>query len=295
MKKHLNKKSLMVIMLILVVAVLSGCQRNVDANGYTLPEKIIYLTTSFKDMMHESVFTAILVYPLAQCVNLIGGFTGSSVLGVVLTTVLYNALILPMSIKSTVSTQKMQLIQPEMQRIQAKYEGRDDEQSRMQQAQEMQRLYNKHGINPMGSLLVPFLQMPMLFAMYYAVQRADAVCNGLVAGLPLTTTPLDAIKNIGQGWPLVLIFVLMAVSQFLSTKVPQWLATKKRKSAKGYREYKDTATNNSQANIMVYSMLVMVIVVAIRWPVAMSLYWLVSSSVNTLKTVYIQWRYVNND
>ena len=47
-------------------------------------------------------------------------------------------LILPIMIKSTESTQKMQLIQPEMERIQRKYAGRRDQASQMRQSAEIQ-------------------------------------------------------------------------------------------------------------------------------------------------------------
>lgn len=46
-------------------------------------------------------------------------------------------------IKSTVSQQKMQLIQPEMERIQNKYKGRKDQTSQMRMSAEIQALYKK--------------------------------------------------------------------------------------------------------------------------------------------------------
>ena len=74
----------------------------------------------------------------------------------------------------------MQLIQPEINKIQRKYEGKDDDASKMRQAQELQNLYKKYGINPFGTILITFIQFPIIIAMYQAVQRSYAVTTGSV-------------------------------------------------------------------------------------------------------------------
>ena len=56
------------------------------------------------------------------------------------------------------SAQRMQEIQPEMQRIQDKYKGKTDDRSRMMMAQETQKLYQKYDIHPFGSILVTFIR-----------------------------------------------------------------------------------------------------------------------------------------
>ena len=57
----------------------------------------------------------------------------------------------------------MQMLQPELQKIQNKYAGKTDDRSRMMQAQEMQALYKKNNISPFGSILVMFIQLPILY------------------------------------------------------------------------------------------------------------------------------------
>lgn len=87
----------------------------------------------------------------------------------------------------------------------------------------------------------------------------------------------------------------MAVSQLLSTKIPQLLAEKKKKEAKNYRAYKDEGQQAPNNNMMVYSMVAMVVLLGLNWPAAMTVYWLVSSLANIVKTLYIQMRYINNE
>lgn len=295
MKKILSNKKMLVILCMFALLLLAGCQRNVDGQGNVLPERIIYLDTPWSAMLNESILTAVLVYPLAQLINFIGGLTGSGVLGVVITTLLYNVLTIALSIKSTVSSQKMQMIQPELNKIQAKYEGRNDDNSRMQMYQEQQALMQKYGVNPMASLGTAFLQFPIMIAMFYAAQRADVVVNGTFLGVPLQKTPWDGFTNIKEYWPLVLIFVIMVIMQFASSMLPKYLADKKRKSQKGYKAYADDGSaQNNQMNTMMYTMIIMVVLLGIRWPSAMSVYWGVSSFANILKTLFIQRRYIDN-
>ena len=61
MKKDKMKKVIMLSMLVVLVVLMTGCQSNVDASGHTLPERIISLSTPWKDMMNESFFTALFV------------------------------------------------------------------------------------------------------------------------------------------------------------------------------------------------------------------------------------------
>lgn len=294
MKKVLsNKKLVMVVMLVLFVLVLAGCQSYVDVDGTTKAEYIITLDTPWKKILDESFFSAIFVWPLAQAINWVGGIVKSPVVAVTIITLLYNLITMGLSVKSQVQAQKIQLIQPEMQRIQMKYEGRSDNNAKMAQAQELQQLYNKHGINPMSSLLTPILTLPIMIAMYYATQRAEVVCSGKFFGIALTNSPKTAFANFGAMWPLVVIFVLMAVLQFVSMSIPKWLSNASKKKDKNYREYKDVKQDGLQNVIMTYGMLAMIVWLGLTWPTSMSVYWAVSSIANILKSLYIQWRYID--
>ena len=295
--KNVNRKRWMMLFLLIALVLLTACQSNVDKQGRTLPERIIYLTTPWKDMLNESIFTAIFVYPLAQCINFIGKMTKSGVMGVVITTVLFNLLTLGLTKKSTISAQKMQMLQPELTKIQEKYSNRNDDNAQMMMAQEMQKLYAKNGINPMGSLLTPFLQFPVMIAMYYAAQRADVVVNGTIFSISLQTTPLEGFKNLKELWPTALVFIVMLVLQFGSAFISQYLAKKKQKSQKGYKAYAENGNSDmsSQTNVMLFSTLILIGFLGIRWPTAMSVYWAISSLCTIGKTLYIQRRYIDNE
>lgn len=267
-----------------LLAFISGCTRVIDGNGNVLPEKIISTTTQLSQILaDESWFSAFFVFPLAQVINFLTPVIGVA-LAIVVVTVAIKALTFGFTVKSTVASQKMQVLQPEMTAIQKKYEGKKDEQSRMKQAQEMQALYTKHKINPFGTILVAFIQFPVIIAMWQAVQRSEAVLNGVLLGAELNVTPLTGILA-GQ-WLYLVIYVLMGLFQIGSMLLPAYLA--KRTAIKSGKK----APANSQQGMMI-GMFVFIMFISINWPTAMSLYWLVSSAAQVAQTLFIQHNYID--
>ena len=92
-------------------------------------------TTPIGDQLSLGWFDGLIVWPIAQLINWISKYTDAGI-GIIIVTLLLQAFTFIFSIKSQVSAQKMQMIQPELQKIQAKYQGKSDDRSRMMQAQE---------------------------------------------------------------------------------------------------------------------------------------------------------------
>ena len=67
----------------------------------------------------------------------------------------------PLTKKSYVSNKKMQTIQPEVKKLQAKLKS-----SPQKMNQEVMALYKKHGVNPLGGCLPILIQMPLLLALF---------------------------------------------------------------------------------------------------------------------------------
>ena len=292
MKKLFKNKKLWIALGLLIT--LTACTNVIDPETkLIMPDKIIHLDTTIGDILaNESWFSAFFVYPISQAINFINQYVGV-VMSIVIVTILIKLLTLSFTIKSTVASQKMQIINPELKAIQDKYAGKTDNQSKMKMSQEMQALYSKHNINPFGSIVVMFIQFPIIIAMYQAVQRAAAVVNGSVLGTSLQTTPMDAFF---QGvYLFVVIYVLMGVFQFISMKLPMFLQKKfapvKEKKHVTHDDSKKSAAPNME--MMMYVSLVMIMGIAISWPTAMSLYWLVTSLAQVAQTVFIQFKYIS--
>ena len=99
----------------------------------------------------------ILAKLLAACYSVVPNY----MFAITLFTLIIMILFTPLTIKSTRSMMSMQLIQPEMKALQAKY--RDDRQTLNT---EMMALYQRHGVNPLGGCLPLLVQMPIFFALF---------------------------------------------------------------------------------------------------------------------------------
>ncbi|MDQ4144518.1 MAG: YidC/Oxa1 family membrane protein insertase [Actinomycetota bacterium] len=88
-------------------------------------------------------------------------------LAIILLTLTTRVLLLPLSIKSTRSMREMQVIQPEIKRLQKKYKG-----DRQKLNTEMMALYKEHGVNPFGGCAPLLLQMPVFIALYQVISHS---------------------------------------------------------------------------------------------------------------------------
>ena len=281
--KSSHKRILLSLVLVLVVMGLSGCRIPTDETGAI---KEITLSTTFQETMaNENWFNALLVYPMAQFLN---RFTPKVTLvgALVILTIVVNVFLVALTLKSTIASQRMQLIQPELNKISRKYEGRTDEQSRQKQAMEMQRLYQKYDVNPLSAIGSQFLQFPFIIAMFQAVQRAYAVKHGEFFGASLSVTPLNGIMSGNMVY--LVIFLVMCLTQFVSMSLPKYLAKRKaqKEAEKQHRRYQEP--ERGQNEYMQFGMLAMIAVFGLMWPAAMSIYWSINSLVAIAKTFIVQ-------
>jgi YidC/Oxa1 family membrane protein insertase len=104
------------------------------------------------------------------------GFTWAlSIVGLV---VVIRIILIPLFVKQIHASRRMQLIQPEMQKIQKKYKGKTDPESRQAMTQETMGLYKRTGTNPFSSCLPILLQSPIFFALFRVLNSLTAIANG---------------------------------------------------------------------------------------------------------------------
>jgi YidC/Oxa1 family membrane protein insertase len=97
--------------------------------------------------------------------DLIGDFDGSWGVAIILLTFTVRIAILPLTFKGVKSMQRLQLLQPEIKRIQARYK---DDRQRMNQ--EVMAFYQREKVNPLGSCLPLLLQVPFFIALFYLLR-----------------------------------------------------------------------------------------------------------------------------
>ena len=213
------------------------------------------------------------------------------VLSIIGLTIVVRLLIMPLFVKQIRASRGMQLLQPEMQALQAKYKGKKDPESRQRMNEEMMALYRKHGTNPMASCLPILVQMPIFFALFRVLASLGAVADGKYGRPsigPLTQALAEQVQNSSVlGASLSSSFMdsgdntqvkIVTVAMIIIMSVTQWYTmaqlTMKNMSAESMNS--DNPMIRSQ-RMMMYVMPVIFAVSGVNFQIGVLVYWVVSN------------------
>jgi YidC/Oxa1 family membrane protein insertase len=91
--------------------------------------------------------------------------TGSFGFAIIILTIVFRIVLLPLGIKQIKSMQAMQALQPKIKEIQKKFKG-----NKQKVQEQTMKLYQEYGVNPLGGCLPLLLQFPILIAMYSVIR-----------------------------------------------------------------------------------------------------------------------------
>ena len=186
-----------------------------------------YRTLKSYDLNYEKIiplggwlvgwFSRLVIIP---CFDFLGKFISNYGLVILLMTLLIKLLISPLTIKSYKSSAKMQVIKPEVDKLNQKYPNEKDA---MKKQQAMMELYRKAGISPMGGCLPMLLQMPILFAMFRFFPASIELRQQKFLWAD-DLSAYDSIWDFGVNVPLLgdhlsLFALLMAATMFVYSKM----------------------------------------------------------------------------
>jgi YidC/Oxa1 family membrane protein insertase len=176
----------------------------------------------------------------------------------------------------------MYVLQPDLQKIQKKYKGKADRDSREKMAKEQMALYKKHGSSPFASCLPLLAQMPVFFSLFTTLQEAqnkkpgvglltqelsESFARSKFLGASLSETYITATSVSVQIIAAVMI-VLMTGSQFI---------TQKQIMAKNQNPDVQNSQFAQTQKIMLYAFPVIFLISGISFPLGVLIYWLVSN------------------
>ena len=95
-------------------------------------------------------------------------------LAIILFTIVMYLLMMPLTIKQQKFSKLQAKMNPELQAVQAKYKGKNDNDSVMAMNMETKAIYAKYGVSPTGSCVQLIIQMPILFALYRVINNMPA-------------------------------------------------------------------------------------------------------------------------
>jgi len=149
----------------------------------------------------------ILARPLLWLVKRAHTWFGNYGVAILVVTLLIRALLFPLTYRSYASMKKMQKLAPKMNAIRDKYKkSRTDPASRQKMNEELMRLYQTEGYNPMSGCLPVVLQLPILVAFYNVLRFAVELRH---APFALWIRDLSAVDH------TYVLLILMIVSMYV--------------------------------------------------------------------------------
>jgi len=212
------------------------------------------------------------------------GFTWA--LSIVGLTIVIRIALIPLFVKQIHASRGMQLVQPEMQKIQKKYKGKSDPESRQAMTQETMAIYKRTGTNPFASCLPILLQSPVFFALFRVLQSLPRISEGkqppigamtvalahsaeqsTIFGAKLSSyflaAPNDATKIV-----TVVLIILMSASMFTSQRQLMM------------KNMPANAMDNpfaKQQKVLLYLMPLFFAFSGINFPIGVLIYWLTTN------------------
>lgn len=206
----------------------------------------------------------------------------SWVLAIIGLVLVVRAALIPVFVKQIRSQRNMMLAQPELLKLQKKYKGKTDRESREKMAREQMDLYKKTGSNPFSSCLPLLLQMPIFMGLFFTLNDAQSNKKGV--------GPLDAAlaESFSQAemWGAKLsdtffgspelnvkiiagvMIVLMSASQFITQKQ---IMTKNQNPEIANSQFMQTQ------KILLYVLPLVFLISGLTFPLGVMTYWLVSN------------------
>ena len=251
-----KKKLLLVLIIAVAIVFLAGCGIRTDIDPIT-PETA------------EGPWQTYLVLPLVQFITFLNGVFGNLGIAIIIATIIAKLLVMPLMLKSLKNSARMQELQPEMEKIKKRYQGKTDQASKIAMNQEMTQLYKERGINPMAGCLPMLIQMPLMIAFFQAFSRHPLIIG--VEGAYFLGMNLSAIQEI----PNIIFAILVAGLMYYSQSRQQ----------AAMRGNQQAAQSAKMMNVMFLPMMAAMVYFS---PLAMGLYFIVSQIMMTIQSFIVK-------
>jgi YidC/Oxa1 family membrane protein insertase len=180
-------------------------------------------------------------------------------LGIIAFTLVIRVVLLPLNHFQTKSTKKMAAVQPQIKELQAKYASKDRETQEMLQMK-TSKLYQANDVNPYMGCLPAVVQMPVLMALYQSISRTEILKTGSFLWM-----------NLGERDQFFILPVVAAILTYATSKLTMM----------------SQPDGNPAMKSMTYTMPVMILMMGINFPSALSLYWVASNAFSVGQTLLL--------
>ena len=208
------------------------------------------------------------------------------VLSIIGLTVIVRAALIPVFVKQIKSQRNMMTAQPEIMKLQKKYKGKNDRESREKFAKEQMELYKRTGSNPLSSCLPLLIQMPIFSSLFFVLNDAQHSVTSGKAGVGLLNLDLAQLFARADlfGAPLKDTFLssnllevkILAAVMILVMTASQFI-TQKQIMAKNQNPDSMNSQYMQTQKIMLVLFPVIFAISGISFPIGVMFYWLASN------------------
>ena len=217
----------------------------------------------FNSTPSKGIWDFLFVKPLAWLILKLGDLVNNLGLSLIIIGLLIRILLLPLTIRSSKQAINLKKAQPEIERIERKYQGITDKDVLFSKSQEQMLIYQKYKVNPMGGCLISFIQLPLFFAFLQAVYRVPAIYEEKLFGFNLGMSPLKGFET-GQ-WTYLFLMILIVGSTYFSFK-------------QSLNQTSGTGVDGGkQMRIMLYVMLIVISWASLTLPTTLAFYWIITN------------------
>jgi YidC/Oxa1 family membrane protein insertase len=222
----------------------------------------------------SALFHAVLYKPLFNLFVWLYNVLPGHDLGLVILvlTIIIRVVVYPLMTSSIKAQKSLQDLQPKLDEIKKEFPT-----DKQKQAEATMKLYKETKINPMASCLPLLVQLPLLLALFW-VLRDGLASKDLTQNLyPFVNNP-GTLKAISFGFinlavPNYFLAVISGAAQFFQTKMMSTRHSPKG-AGPGAKDEDMAAAMNKQ---MMYMMPIMTVIIGIKLPAGLSLYWFFST------------------
>lgn len=253
-------------------------EAGIDINKYPTCKEFSPFKTKY-----EGIWTSVFVKPLAWVILKIGYVVKDYGLALIIITIIIRLILYPLTNKTAMQSENLAKAKPELDRLEKKYAGKNDQDSMMKKSQEMMLIYKKYNINPLSSCLFAFIQIPLLIAFYEAMNRLPAIFEGKFLHIvDLGKTASSAFTDVINGASaLNLLYILLPIIVTLVT----YFSFKLNKTA--------TETNDNMMKFMPIYMVGIIGFSSIFISTAICLYWITNSTFTIVQNLIVKRRAQN--
>lgn len=222
---------------------------------------------------YEGLWTSIFVKPLAWVIIKLGALLHNYGLSIIVTCLIIRVILYPFTKKTAMQSELIKQAQPELVKLEKKYANKTSVEDQNKKAQEMLMIYQKYKINPLSGCLIAFIQLPLLFAFYEAINRTPAIFEDNLLFFNLGKTPWVGITHGEYGYIILVVIIFLAT--YFSFK-------------KTLKDQSSMATEGMNMKYMLYFMLALITYSSFTIASAVGIYWITSNLFTILQNYLVE-------